>query len=256
MKPKNRFVRGVTLVEIAIVLVIIGLLLGGILKGQELINNARVRAIADRQAGLKVAWYAFLDRYQGLPGDLWNADRVIQGAGKNREKGAGDGKDTGDGFIHQEESAIVFQQLTSAGFLRCPSCTETALKEVAKLNAGNTLVNSYGGVMAIFMDSTFYGTQTDTRQPRLMSQTGASLPSNIIRDVDRKMDDGLPFVGDFVASLFKGSAPSVGAENCLGDSAGSATAKTKAAYTEADPTDIWRPASVEPISSCSAAVIF
>ena len=255
MKPKNRFVRGVTLVEIAIVLVIIGLLLGGILKGQELINNARVRAIADRQAGLKVAWYAFLDRYQGLPGDLWNADRVIQGAGANRTTGGG-GKQTGDGFIHEEESAIVFQQLTASGFLRCPNCTATALTKISDLNAGNTLVNSYGGVMAIFMDSSFYGTQSKTRQPRLMSQTGASLPSNIIRDVDRKIDDGLPFVGDFVASLFKGSAPTVGAKDCLGKADGSADAATAATYVEATATDIWRPASVEPISSCSASVIF
>ena len=255
MKPKNRFIRGVTLVEIAIVLVIIGLLLGGILKGQELINNARVRAIADRQAGLKVAWYAFLDRYQGLPGDLWNADRVIQGAGGNRTTGGG-GKQTGDGFIHEQESAIVFQQLTASGFLRCPNCTETALKTAEQLNAGNTLVNSYGGVMAIFMDSEFYGTQSDNRQPRLMSQTGSSLPSNIIRDVDRKIDDGLPFVGDFVASLFKGSAPTVGKAACLGKGDGSATAVTADTYKSADPTDIWRPANIEPISSCSAAVIF
>ena len=255
MKPKNRFIRGVTLVEIAIVLVIIGLLLGGILKGQELINNARVRAIADRQAGLKVAWYAFLDRYQGLPGDLWNADRVIQGAGPNRTTGGG-GKQTGDGFIHAEESAIVFQQLTAAGFLRCPNCTETALKKVTELNAGNTLVNSYGGVMAIFMDSQYYGTQSSARQARLMSQTGSSLPSNIIRDVDRKVDDGLPFVGDFVASLFKGSAPTVGAKACLGKADGNAEAASDGDYVDAVATDIWRPASVEPISNCSAAVIF
>lgn len=37
---------GFTLIEIAIVLVIIGLLLGGILKGQELINSARVKNLA------------------------------------------------------------------------------------------------------------------------------------------------------------------------------------------------------------------
>ena len=34
---------GFTLIEIAIVLVIIGLLLGGVLKGQELINSAKVK---------------------------------------------------------------------------------------------------------------------------------------------------------------------------------------------------------------------
>ena len=42
---------GFTLVEIAIVLVIIGLLLGGILKGQELINSARVKNLANVASG-------------------------------------------------------------------------------------------------------------------------------------------------------------------------------------------------------------
>ena len=39
----NKQQSGFTLVEIAIVLVIIGLLLGGVLKGQELINSAKVK---------------------------------------------------------------------------------------------------------------------------------------------------------------------------------------------------------------------
>ncbi|MCK5666213.1 MAG: prepilin-type N-terminal cleavage/methylation domain-containing protein, partial [Thiotrichaceae bacterium] len=44
-KSVNKKQGGFTLIEIAIVLVIIGLLLGGVLKGQELINTARVRAL-------------------------------------------------------------------------------------------------------------------------------------------------------------------------------------------------------------------
>ena len=61
---------GFTLVEIAIVLVIIGLLLGGILKGQELINSARVRNLADTTTGIQAAYYGFIDRYRRVPGDL------------------------------------------------------------------------------------------------------------------------------------------------------------------------------------------
>ncbi len=62
--------QGFTLIEIAIVLVIIGLLLGGILKGQELINSARVRNLASQLDGVKVAYLAFQDRYRVLPGDM------------------------------------------------------------------------------------------------------------------------------------------------------------------------------------------
>ena len=61
---------GFTLVEIAIVLVIIGLLLGGILKGQELITSARVRNLADQNSGIQAAYYGFIDRYRQIPGDM------------------------------------------------------------------------------------------------------------------------------------------------------------------------------------------
>ena len=49
--------KGFTLVEIAIVLVIIGLLLGGILKGQEMITQAKIKnSIADF-SGISAAYY-------------------------------------------------------------------------------------------------------------------------------------------------------------------------------------------------------
>ena len=51
---------GFTLVEIAIVLVVIGLLLGGVLKGRELISGARVRNLADMNAGIQAAYYILL----------------------------------------------------------------------------------------------------------------------------------------------------------------------------------------------------
>lgn len=60
---------GFTLVEIAIVLVIIGLLLGGVLKGQELITQAKIKNIANDLNGMTAAVYAYQDRYKRFPGD-------------------------------------------------------------------------------------------------------------------------------------------------------------------------------------------
>ena len=60
---------GFTLVEIAIVLVIIGLLLGGILKGQELINSAKVKNLANDFRVIPTYIYAFQDKFKALPGD-------------------------------------------------------------------------------------------------------------------------------------------------------------------------------------------
>src|SRR5215510_8766093 len=65
--------KGFTLIEIAIVLVIIGLLLGGVLKGQELITGARVRNLISQQDGIKAAFFGFQDRYRALPGDYASA---------------------------------------------------------------------------------------------------------------------------------------------------------------------------------------
>src|SRR2546423_5736123 len=74
MKSQVR-ARGFTLVEIAIVLVIIGLLLGGILKGQEMITQAKIKnAVADF-SGISAAYHGYQDRYRAIPGDDANASR-------------------------------------------------------------------------------------------------------------------------------------------------------------------------------------
>lgn len=66
---------GFTLVEIAIVLVIIGLLLGGVLKGQELINSAKVKNFANDFRDIPLFIYGYQDKYKAIPGD----DRDAQG---------------------------------------------------------------------------------------------------------------------------------------------------------------------------------
>ena len=60
---------GFTLIEIAIVLVIIGLLLGGVLKGQELINSAKVKNLAGDFKNIPVFIYGYQDKFKALPGD-------------------------------------------------------------------------------------------------------------------------------------------------------------------------------------------
>jgi len=73
--------KGFTLVEIAIVLVIIGLLLGGVLKGQELITNAKIKAVTGDFDSISAAYYAFQDRTGNVAGDGADADpRVYDGA--------------------------------------------------------------------------------------------------------------------------------------------------------------------------------
>ena len=67
--PSKRLQTGFTLVEIAIVLVIIGLLLGGILKGQEMITQARIKNVVNDFNGITAAYFSYQDRYRAAPGD-------------------------------------------------------------------------------------------------------------------------------------------------------------------------------------------
>lgn len=71
---------GFTLIEIAIVLVIIGLLLGGVLKGQELINSAKVKNMATDFRNIPLLFYGYQDKYKALPGDHAKVVDVLSAA--------------------------------------------------------------------------------------------------------------------------------------------------------------------------------
>jgi len=73
MKTLQKQQKGFTLIEIAIVLVIIGLLLGGILKGQELINSAKVKNLSGDFRNVPLFVYGYQDKFKALPGDDINA---------------------------------------------------------------------------------------------------------------------------------------------------------------------------------------
>ena len=217
MKIANRAKRGVTLVEIAIVLVIIGLLLGGILKGQELINNAKVKNMIGYQESLRGAWYAFIDRYEAVPGDWTRASQFLAFNDKAVIDGAG------DGFINENESPLVFTHLVAAGFIRCAVCddgttghdnagewtnTNNPLGADSTPNPENSPTNSYGGVVAIFHDVGYYhGRNAAQLQAQLMAHSGPRIPSNLARDVDNKIDDGYANTGDVRMNNFD---PTVG----------------------------------------------
>lgn len=66
-KPCNS--KGFTLVEMAIVLVIIGVILGAVVKGQDLINNAQAKQVISAASSWRNLAYAFMDRNGRMPGD-------------------------------------------------------------------------------------------------------------------------------------------------------------------------------------------
>src|SRR5512145_902954 len=118
--------KGFTLVEIAIVLVIIGLLLGGVLKGQELINSAKVKNLANDFNSISAFVYAYQDKYRALPGDDRAAtDHLGANAACARvaactpavpPAGLGDGRINGNwiGAAQNDESYMFWQHVRMA----------------------------------------------------------------------------------------------------------------------------------------------
>jgi prepilin-type N-terminal cleavage/methylation domain-containing protein len=80
--------KGFSLIEVAIAVVVIGLIAGFALKGKELINSARLRSVADQVNAFRVAVQTFVDKYGALPGDFNAAQEMI---GDSLQNGRGDG---------------------------------------------------------------------------------------------------------------------------------------------------------------------
>src|ERR1700693_5583628 len=116
---------GFTLVEIAIVLVIIGLLLGGILKGQELINSAKVKNLANDFRVIPTYIYAYQDKFKAMPGDdsvaanhVTNATQATTPPGKQ-----GNGVIDGDwnSSTNTDESRLFWQHVRLANLASGPT---------------------------------------------------------------------------------------------------------------------------------------
>ena len=215
MRTPRRNQQGFTLIEIAIVLVIIGLLLGGVLKGQELITSARVRNLISQQDGIKAAFFGFQDRFRAIPGDYANATANITGVTQN---GSGDGqiRRAGAGTAN-DEHILMWEHLSRAGFIN-GSYTYAAWPPTPQ----SAPQNPYSMYLVLIYDDNFAtgGNPAVGGTLKHNLKTGNQIPADIIAEVDRKVDDGLAHNGAFrwsdhnpaAGSLTVGTAPA--AANC------------------------------------------
>ena len=202
----NKRESGFTLIEIAIVLVIIGLLLGGVLKGQELITGARVRNLIQQQDGVKAAYFGFLDRYRALPGDYGTATTNISGTTAD---GNANGQ-IGGGSTAPVESILAWEHLAKSGFINGSYVYNGA---TGPTDASNPK-NPYSGFMQLIHDGVYGATGTGgTARHNL--KTGPSIPVDIVAELDRKVDDGAPGTGAFQFSTWAGGGTAPTAANCV-----------------------------------------
>ena len=179
--------KGFTLIEIAIVLVIIGLLLGGVLKGQELINTARVRALNNTVDGITAAWFSFQDRYRAFPGDYTQADVNLPGAPTSGDGNGLVGDDAG--ADSPAERAMVWVHLQAAGYIT--GGYDDPLAEVVNADEYGCPVttcpdNGFGAGMNLNYGSMRQAAGADAHE--LLS--GRGIPVEVIAELDRKVDDG------------------------------------------------------------------
>lgn len=180
--------QGFTLIETALVLVIIGLILGGIFKGQALIDSARVRSMANEVSGIRTAWYSFQDRYRSIPGDFSNSRTQIDNAA---EPGNGNGR-----VDDASERAGVWQQLSLAGFINGDfdgaQHTSGTATDVA-CSAATCPRNPFNG----FYKISYSAQAADVSSPAHEIFTGNNIPVNILSQLDTQLDDGKPNSGRF-----------------------------------------------------------
>jgi prepilin-type N-terminal cleavage/methylation domain-containing protein len=182
MKSKQT---GFTLVEIAIVLVIIGLLLGGVLKGQELINSAKVKNFINDFKTAPLFIYGYQDKFKALPGD----DAKIDDHLKSTAAAAGvtllkpttaPGNGRIEGYYNSEtntDESVAFWQHV----------------RLANLAAGPTAFTSVKGDMPTNADGGKVGVQSTVP---ITGMTGSyfvcseGIQGKFAKQIDITMDDG------------------------------------------------------------------
>ena len=166
---------GFTLVEIAIVLVIIGLLIGGVLKGREMITR-----VENDFAGVSAAIFAYQDRYGVLPGDDPSASTRFSGTWRAADNGNGNGNISGgwSSTNNGNESRKIWKHLRGAGLIAGPvDNTNTSYQQPS---------NSFGGLVGI--DLNLYNLSGH-------NIVFGEIPGDIAQILEARGDDGVPSAG-------------------------------------------------------------
>jgi prepilin-type N-terminal cleavage/methylation domain-containing protein len=197
---------GFTLVEIALVLVVIGLLIGGVFKARELIFNANLIRIERDKAGIVSAIYSYQDRYRQLPGDDDGAKHrfSIYSDGINDPAPAdinGDNSTTIDGSWNgaaNSETANFWKHLRASGLIPGDGDDDTQP------------TNAFGGIVGVRNGSLLISGHV---------MIFGSIGGDIARILDDRFDDSDPTTGmiqsDITSALMDGGAVSSAGANYL-----------------------------------------
>ena len=183
---------GFTLVEIAIVLVIIGLLLGGILKGQEMIVQAKIKNAMADFSGISAAYHGYQDRYRKIPGD---DDGAARWTGATAGNGNGIVAGVYNSATATDESRLWWDHLRRAGFVagngaQQPTNAFTGMLGVQTGDGQATIGTVLGGFSSLIICS-------------------ANIPDKVAIAIDTSMDDGVMITGGVRGQLQSAPNPTI-----------------------------------------------
>lgn len=187
---------GFTLIELAIVLVIIGLLLGGVLKGQELINSAKAKNIASDLKNAQIFIYGYQDKFRSIPGDDANVATHINGgtpatspAGSlNNAQINGDW----DSTTATDESFLFWQHVRLAGFATGPTAVADAAYLPRNAESGRLGIQSLNGFTTIVDAAPMTG---------LYVVCSENITGRLVKQIDTNLDDGNTATGSLRAVI-------------------------------------------------------
>jgi prepilin-type N-terminal cleavage/methylation domain-containing protein len=210
--------KGFTLVELAVVMIIIGLLIGGILKGQELIANAQIAASVAEFKGVDAAASTFRDSYNALPGDITNPATRLPNCAAAPCSTVGDGDNTLETTpvvaAAANEAQRFWVHLNAADLLGGVDGTATLAFGQGLPSAsvgGGMVMGTHPGGAALGLNAqarngTYISLRPSVAAANNAAGAGVISPSQAGR-IDRKMDDGSPTTG----SVFGAALASCGA---------------------------------------------
>jgi len=209
-----RRMRGLTLIEMASVLVISGLMLQAVMSGQNLIQSARLQSLSAQQDAIAAAILMFHERYRALPGDYANSLAAIPCEGVACPGGDENGSIDADSVLGKNEDLLAWTQLSAAGFLNGFFRIETITTVTP--SPQNSPQNVFGGFLQFAHDARWGPSGNTVR--RLNAKTGNQLPVALVAALDRRVDDGRAGSGRVQFSIYSADAdtpPVSGEASCV-----------------------------------------